>query len=307
MELISDISNFPNDSFVATIGFFDGVHIGHRFLLDQLKQEAAKQKKKSLVISFDTHPKNILSSGRVPSLLTNNQEKKELFEEIGIDACVFLHFDLEMSNLSAYDFLDKILIKRFGVGTLLIGYDNRFGKDRAQGIDDYIEFGNQLGIKVLSVGSYQDDYIHISSTVIRKLLHNGQVGDALKFLTRPYKLSGIIVEGQRVGRKIGYPTANVLVEDFNKLIPGLGVYAVKVVIDEESYKGMLNIGNRPTVSLEENISIEVHILDFDKDIYGKAVDVYFYKKIRDEIKFLSVNDLVAQLSKDKLYVLNLDF
>lgn len=307
MELITDIASFPKGTFAATIGFFDGVHVGHRFLLNKLKEEAKKRGKKTLVISFDVHPKTVLSTNYLPPLLTTNEEKIALIEEENIDACVLLHFDQEMANLTAHEFLGQIIAKKLGVDVLLIGYNHRFGKNREEGFEAYVEYGKQLGIDVLSAEAYNNDKTHISSSVVRRLLLNGFLEDANTLLTRPYKLSGVVIAGQKLGRKLGFPTANLEISDSRKLIPEGGVYAVQIKIKDALFKGMLNIGKRPTVSKTSRTTIEVHILNFDEDIYNETIEVFFIKKIRNEIKFKSLDDLVLQLNKDKQFVSNLEF
>lgn len=307
MKLISNTASFPKDSFVATIGFFDGVHKGHRFLLNNLKAEAKRLGKKSLVISFEKHPKSVVSGAYTPQLLTSNSEKAELFECLGLDYCFFLPFDQNMANLSAHDFLKQIIVEQLGVHTLLIGYDNRFGKNREESIDDYIRYGIELGIHIIPVGSYLKDKTRISSTVIRSLLLNGEIEEANLMLNKPFQMQGKVIEGEKLGRQIGFPTANIeLLEKF-KIIPAKGVYAIKAHIDGKQYKGMLNIGNRPTVSSEAHLSIEAHILDFNESIYGKIIEIIFLKKIRDEIKFNSLDELIAQLKRDKHYVNMLEY
>lgn len=307
MKLITDTTAFPSGTFAATIGFFDGVHVGHRFLLSKLKEEAKKRGKKTLVISFDVHPKTVLSTNYLPPLLTTNEEKIALIEEEGIDACILLHFNKEMANLTAYEFLDRIITKQLGVDVLLIGYNHRFGKNREEGFESYVEYGKQLGIDVLSVEAYNNDQTHISSSVVRRLLLNGLIEEANTMLSRPYKLTGKVIRGQQLGQQIGFPTANLSIPDKRKLIPEGGVYAVQVKFKNEVFKGMLNIGKRPTVSRGSRTSIEVHILNFDKDIYNENLDIFFLKKIRNEIKFKSIDDLVLQLNKDKQWVNNLEF
>lgn len=307
MELISNTVSLPKKNFVATIGFFDGVHKGHQFLLNHLKEEAKKLGKQSLVISFKRHPKTVVTGKYVPQLLTSNSEKIELFESLGIDSCILLDFDHEMAQLTAHGFLKQIIAEQLGVHTLLIGYDNRFGKNREESIDDYIRYGKELGINIVPVGSYHKNETHISSTVIRKLLLEGKIEEANKFMNKPFCISGKVIEGEKLGRKIGFPTANIELTEKFKIIPAHGVYAIQAQIGSELYKGMLNIGTRPTVSNNKTTSIEVHILDFDKSIYAQEIKLIFVQKIRDEIKFNSLEELISQLEKDKTYVVNLDY
>ncbi len=304
MKIITDISQTQTDQFVATIGFFDGVHLGHRFLLQRLKDEAKLLGKKSLVISFQNHPRSVISSDFHISLLTTNDEKIALLNEIGIDACVVLPFDKAMASLTAYEFLNKIILKKLGVHKLLVGYDHRFGRNREEGFEDYVRYGNQLGIQIIPVEPFNGDRIHVSSSQIRKLLLSGQIEEANKMLSRPYQISGTVINGQQLGRKLGFPTANIKPTN-NKLIPANGVYVVKVALNEKKiYKGMLNIGYRPTVTEKKSVQIEVHLLDFSEQIYGHSIEILFLHKLRDEIKFNSTEDLVKQLEKDKQAVIN---
>lgn len=305
MELITDHSNLPHDSFVATIGFFDGVHLGHRFLLQQLKDKAMFYGKKSLVISFDVHPKTVLCSDYHPPLLTTNEEKIVILDQLGIDACYFLHFDKEMANLSASEFLKTIIKDELGVHTLLIGYDHRFGKNRKEGFDEYVEYGKALNLNVISIEPYEEGDSHASSSLVRKLLSEGKVEEANQFLSYSYTLSGIVVAGKKMGHQLGFPTANVSVES-EKLIPCEGIYVVDVFIENALYRGMLNIGYSPTVSNEQILGIEVHIFNFNKDIYGGEISISFLKRIRDEVKFESKEALMIQLQKDKDYISNLN-
>ncbi|MDR1678214.1 MAG: bifunctional riboflavin kinase/FAD synthetase [Prevotellaceae bacterium] len=301
MKLIQYTDFIPAESFVATVGFFDGLHLGHRFLLERLKAEAAREGKKTLVISFAVHPQTVLKNNYLPKLLTTNAEKIELLNDVGIDACVLLPFDEEMMNLSAYDFLEKIIKKQLGVSALLIGYDHRFGKNREEGFPQYVEYGKQLGINILPVEAFENGEAHISSSYIRKLLLSGQIEEANYCLGRRYRLNGKVVDGEKLGREIGFPTANLNI-DPQKLLPEAGVYAVWVRVNGKVYKGMLNIGCRPTVNRTNRTTVEVHILDFIGEIYGEMLEIDFVRKIRNEQKFNSMEELTVQLEKDKLEI-----
>ncbi|MBN1463529.1 MAG: riboflavin biosynthesis protein RibF [Paludibacteraceae bacterium] len=291
-------------TFVATIGFFDGVHAGHRFLLQILKDEASRLGKQSLVISFQAHPKSVLSADTTPPLLTLNEEKIEMLSEFGIDACVLLPFDKEMAALSAYDFF-KQLIFPLGVGTLFIGFNHRFGKNRAEGIDDYIRYGQELGITIQEASSFTLDTEKVSSSIIRNLILNGQLEKAATFLSYPYFLKGEVVSGNKIGNTIGFPTANIELTDCSKLLPPNGVYAVTVEVQKNRFWGMLNIGYKPTIGSNNKKTIEVHIIDFNESIYGEKICVTFIKKIREEKKFSSINALQNQLKQDKEFVIQL--
>ncbi len=304
MEIINYRETFLPKTFVATIGFFDGVHAGHRFLLQILKNEAIRLGKQSLVISFQVHPKSILSADTTPPLLTLNEEKIELLSEFGIDACVLLPFDKEMAALSAYDFF-KQLIFTLGVGTLFIGFNHRFGKNRAEGINDYIRYGQELGITIQEASSFTLDTEKVSSSIIRNLILNGELEKAATFLSYPYFLKGEVVSGNKIGNTIGFPTANIELTDCSKLIPPNGVYAVTVEVQKNRYWGMLNIGYKPTIGPNNKKTIEVHIVDFNESIYGEKICVTFIKKIREEKKFSSINALKIQLEQDKEFVIQL--
>jgi len=300
-----DIVNFS--PCIATVGFFDGVHAGHRFLIEELKAIATKQNLESVVITFATHPRKVLNSDFQPDLLTTLSEKLIQLASTGIDTCIVLDFTAEMANLSAYQFLKTILSEQFNVHTLLVGHDHRFGHNRADGFYEYKNYGQSLGMEVIQAHRYktQEDQ-HISSSEIRIALHKGDIKQANRLLSYEYTIYGSVIDGFKVGRKLGFPTANIKPEDDNKLIPAIGVYAVRVRWNNFIYKGMMNIGLRPTLENGKKISIEVHIIDFNEDIYNETLQIDFIRKIRDELKFNSVEDLIEQLKKDKLKVIEMD-
>lgn len=291
----------------ATVGFFDGLHAGHRFLIEELKTIAKSQHLKSIVVTFAVHPRKVLNSTFQPELLTTLPEKLTQLESTGIDACIVLDFTITMAKLSAYEFLDTILKKQFNVRTLLVGHDHRFGHNRTDGFPEYKKYGEDLGLEVIQAGQYITELDkHISSSVIRNALKEGNVELANRLLTYDYSFQGKVVEGFKVGRKIGFPTANIDLQDPDKLVPAIGVYGVRVGWNGQHYKGMMNIGHRPTLANGGNISIEVHILDFEENVYNQAIKIDFIRKIRDEQKFNGIDELIAQLEKDRLYVTGLD-
>jgi len=292
---------------VATVGFFDGLHAGHRFLIEELKTIATLHRLKSVVITFSCHPRKVLDPEFKSELLTTLSEKLVQLESTGIDACVVLDFTRAMANLSAYEFLKSILKEQYLVRTLLVGHDHRFGHNRADGFPEYKKYGESLGMEVIQATQYNTEQDkHISSSGIRRALQKGDIEAANRILTYEYSIQGKVVEGFKNGRQIGFPTANIEVSDPEKLVPAPGVYAVRVHWNDFTYKGMMNIGHRPTLNNGMNISLEVHILNFDKDIYSQSIKVKFIRKIRDEHKFKSLEELKKQLDKDKLYILNLD-
>lgn len=307
MNLFSD-SHIPQamPPCVATVGFFDGVHAGHRFLIDELKSIATQQQLHSVVFTFGEHPRKVLQPTFKPLLITTLHEKIEQLQRTGVDSCVLLHFDKEMAQLSASEFLDTLLLKRYNVKTLLVGHDHRFGHNRTDGFEQYKAYGQAIGMEVIQASQYataQDTYI--SSSEVRNALLGGNVLKANRLLAYHYSLQGRVVRGFQVGRKIGFPTANISCINTDKLIPASGVYAVKVKRRNDSYSGMLNIGTRPTIDNGNELTIEVHIIDFDGDIYNEIVELVFVDKIRDEIKFENIEQLIAQLHADKLHVCKL--
>jgi len=306
MQIIyqSNITSLP--SCVGTVGFFDGVHAGHRFLIEDLKSIAANQNRKSMVVTFSQHPRKILHSDYQPMLITTLEEKLQQLETTGIDFCVVLDFTLEMATLSAYDFLKTILRDQLNVKSLLVGHDHRFGHNRADGFPEYKQYGNLLGMEVIEANYFSTNSdVHISSSTIRNALLSGDIDHANRLLTYEYSIRGKVVDGFKVGHKIGFPTANIDIPDKEKMIPSLGVYAVKVLWNKTLYKGMMNIGNRPTLNNGDHVSLEVNIFDFDNDIYNETVIIDFVGKIRDEKKFANVNELIEQLKKDRTYVLKM--
>ena len=302
MEIIRQndkISNLPLCT--ATIGFFDGVHAGHQFLIDVLKKEAANRQQKSMVITFAAHPQTVLRPHIPMALITTLSEKLALLEATGIDYCVVLDFTKEMAQLSAQQFLQDVLSARYSVATLLVGYNHRFGHNRTDSFEQYATYGNLMNMAVVQAAQYNTaNNTKINSSYIRQLLTEGKIEPANELLTRPYSFSGVVVEGQKLGRKIGFPTANLQLNDTSKLLPDFGVYAVRVIFEEKKYKGMMNIGYRPTVnSNPEARNIEVHLFNFNRDIYGQTLVVELLRKIREEKKFDSIEELTAQLEKDK--------
>lgn len=286
---------------VATIGFFDGVHSGHRFLIKQVQEAAASCGLASAVITFPEHPRVLMHPDFHPELLTTCDEKLELLAQTGIGRCFLLDFTPELAALSARQFME-VLHKRCAIQTLVIGYDHRFGHGRSEGFEDYVRHGRELGMEVLPAEAYRllasDCPLPVCSSSIRRLLHEGDVASAGRYLGYPYFLNGTVVAGFQVGHRIGYPTANLQVDDPRKIVPARGVYAVRVEVDGRTYGGMLNIGCRPTLANGDNTSIEVHIFDFNADIYQHPMRLSFVRRIRAERKFASVEELAEQLHRD---------
>ena len=298
MNIIKDTYPQSLPPTVATIGFFDGVHLGHRYLINQVKIAASQFGWCSSIITFPVHPRQVIQSDYQPSLLSSPEEKIELLASTGIDNCILLPFTRELSMLTAWEFM-QLLYDQYQVRMLVIGYDHRFGHNRAETFEDYCRYGRELGIHIMQATAYTQEQDKVSSSAIRRALLSGEVSTAAKYLGYPYFLQGTIVGGYQVGRKIGFPTANLQVDFSNKLIPSVGVYAVYVYVNGQKYKGMLNIGHRPTLNNGTDLSIEVHILDFEGDIYHQPMRIEFIDFLRTEAKFQSTEELALQIQKDK--------
>lgn len=288
---------------VATIGFFDGVHRGHRYLINRIVSEAETDGMESIVITFDRHPRQVLQDEYQPKLLTPLDDKLLLLSRTKVNHVVVLHFDKDMAALSAREFMQNILFKQLNVRKLFIGYDNRFGHDRTDGFDDYVRYGREIGMEVVNNPAFSMKGVNVSSSVVRKCIEQGEIEMANSFLGYPYSVAGKVVGGFREGRKLGFPTANLSLDDPAQLIPAHGVYAVKVRTPHslEMKRGMTNIGVRPTFEGIE-VSLETHILNFSDDIYGQQLRVFFVHRIRDEHKFDSLDELSDQLKNDKKLV-----
>ncbi len=288
-----------NRNFVATVGFFDGVHTGHRYLISQLRKEAALLSLPSAVITFPVHPRKVLQADYQPALLCGYEEKLELLASTGVEYCITMPFSAALSNLTARAFMQDVLQRQLHVSTLLIGYDHRFGHQREEGHADYLRYGKEIGLRVVNAAEWQTDGGNVSSTRIRRLLQEGDVVGASQLLSYNYTLSGKIVEGYRVGRTIGFPTANIRSWERYKVVPALGVYAVLVHLRNEKYEGMLYIGTRPTLHADPEISVEVNVFNFNGDLYNQSLTVEFIDFIRPDKKFETMEQLVEQIHCDK--------
>lgn len=302
MQIIEkDNIDILKEGCAVTVGFFDGVHIGHRDLTNQLKSIAYQQNLLSVVITFSNHPLKIIQPDFQPELLTTFSEKIAQIATTGVDACIVLDFNTTIADLSAYEFLNQILKEQYNTRTLLVGHDHRFGKNRAEGLHEYQQYGKELNIDVIEGVRYStNEFEAISSSIIRNALHQGNIPKANHLLSYNYSIEGKVVDGFKMGRKLGFPTANIQVEDSNKLIPMIGVYAVFIEYNNSVLPGMMNIGIRPTIENGDKLSIEVHIFNFEGNIYNENLTIQFVKMIREEKKFSSVDELIIQLQKDKI-------
>ncbi|MDY4630712.1 MAG: riboflavin biosynthesis protein RibF [Candidatus Cryptobacteroides sp.] len=286
---------------VVATGFFDGVHIGHRKVLGQLVEAARARGGESMVITFWPHPRTVLQKdARSLRLLSSLSEKTALIRSLGVDRVEVLDFSREFCALSCRDYLKEVVRDRFGADAILLGYDNRMGSDCCSP-DQAAATAVDLGLEVIRCASIDDGGSAISSTRIRKALEEGRVDDAARMLGRPYSLHGVVVAGNRLGRSIGFPTANMQLYEPLKQLPGNGVYLVDVHTLGRDFRGMCNIGVRPTVGENRALTIETNIFGFDEDIYGLDIGLDFLARIRGERRFSSLEDLAAQLEKDKKF------
>lgn len=299
MEIISPTSIIsPASDICATIGFFDGVHRGHQFLLTELQKIAKEKQQKSAVVTFRNHPRTCLQTDFIPKLLTSTEEKLNRIEEAGVDYCILLDFTPEMAEITAKEFIQEVLCVQINVKTLLIGYDHRFGKNRSEGFDDYVEFGKACGMEVIQASALVN--CRISSTIIRNKIQQKELTEANALLGHPYSLTGKVVRGNQLGREIGFPTANLNILEPGKIIPPDGIYAVWTIVNgKDIYPGMTYVGKRPTVSDQTEERIETHLMGFTGNLYGKKIQLEFIEYIRDDQKFDSLEELQKQLSKDR--------
>lgn len=297
MDVIKDLENIPKDLrySLITIGNFDGIHLGHQQIFQRLTTEAHEKNRKSVVITFEPHPQKVIHPERRPFfLLTPLAEKLDFIASLGIDAAIVIPFSLEFAHITAEEFVRTILWNKFRLQKIFIGYDYAFGNNKEGNAGFLEKFGGELGFQVEEISAVTIDGIIVSSTNIRLAILEGNVGRAARMLDRPYTLNGTVVKGYRRGTGIGFPTANIKSE---KVIPGVGVYVIIAEVEGIRYQGVLNIGFNPTFGNEE-LSTEVHLLDFQGDIYGKEIDISFIDRLRDERKFESPEKLVEQISRD---------
>jgi len=302
VKILRDLENFKAKNPVVTIGTFDGVHLGHRKIISRLQELARAVDGESVIFTFDPHPRKVVAPSETNlRLLTSLDEKISLFERAGIDHLVVYPFTLEFAQLSYEQFVEQILVGKIHTKSLVVGYDHKFGKGRAGDFDLLKSCADRLGFQIEKLDVLLINESNVSSTKIREAIQLGDFETANAYLGYQFTLHGTVVEGQKIGRTINYPTANVDTSDPDKIIPGYGVYAVRVSVRNQEYRGMLNIGSRPTVNHNaDHRTVEVNILDFDDDIYGEPIEVVFYHKLREEQKFASLDALKEQLAKDRV-------
>jgi riboflavin kinase / FMN adenylyltransferase len=283
---------------VVTIGTFDGVHIGHRKIIDRVVRDAATNDFESVILTFFPHPRIVLHGGDGIKLLNTLDEKKALLEQTGLQNLIVHPFDEAFANLTARDFVASVLVKQLNVAKIIIGHDHRFGKNRDAGIDDLVAFGHEFGFEVAQIPAQEIDAVSVSSTKVRKALSEGKMALANDYLGYDYFLTGTVIKGKQLGRTIGFPTANIAIAESYKLVPKNGIYIARSIIGGQTVNGMLSIGTNPTVG-GHDLSIEIYYLDFNDDLYGKTLSVSILDFIRDEQKFDSIDALKAAISNDE--------
>ena len=304
MKIYQSTINFStNRKTIITIGTFDGVHLGHQSILKKVVEAKENNTYESSLLTFFPHPRMVLQQDTSIKLLNTIDEKAELLDKFGIDNLIIHPFDAAFSNLSAEEFVKEILVDRLNIHKIIIGHDHRFGKNRTADIGDLILFGEKYKFEVEQINAKEIDEIAVSSTKIRKALLEANIKLANEYLGYSYFISGKVVEGKKIGRTIGFPTANIQINESYKLLPKNGVYVVSSKINNILYFGMMNIGKNPTLGDNEQ-SIEVHFFELNEDIYNENLQISILEHIREEQKFNSLNELQAQLEKDKLFSLN---
>lgn len=303
MKVYKGLEEFEKlENAIVTTGTFDGVHQGHRKILHRLIEVAKKNKGESVLLTFFPHPRMVLQPDSDLKLINSIDEKIELLREVGIDHLIIHSFTKEFSRTTSLEFVRDLLVNKIGTTKLVIGYDHHFGRNREGSFEHLKEFGPIYGFEVEEISVQDVDNVNVSSTKVRKALEDGEVDVAANYLGYHFFIQGIVVHGQKVGRELGYPTANIEIQNPYKLIPANGIYAVKVKVGGELYNGMLNIGTRPTIDHSDKVSVEVHLFDFDEEIYGNELMVSFIQRIRSEKKFDNKEALIAEMEKDKVRV-----
>ena len=298
----SQHSALKKDS-IATIGTFDGVHIGHQKILKSLIDNAKENDLESVVLTFFPHPRMVLQKDSKIKLLNTIDERSEILKKNGVDHIIIQEFTEEYSRLTAFAFVKNILVNKLKIKSIIVGYDHHFGRNRSANINDLKDFGNEFNFKVIEIPAQDINDVSVSSTKIRKALLKGDIITANKYLGYNFMLSGTVVKGNSLGKTINFPTANIKIEENYKLIPKKGVYIVNSYLDDKLVFGMMNIGKKPTVNGKKK-TIEVNFFDFDEDIYGKKIRINILNRIRNEEKFDSIQDLKNQLKKDKQVALS---
>jgi len=299
LNVFNSIADFASTrKTVITIGTFDGVHVGHRKIIDRVVQTAFQTDRESVILTFFPHPRMVLHGDSGIKLLNTLDEKEELLRKTGLQNLIVHPFDEAFAQLSAEEFVKSVLVEKLNIGKIIIGYDHRFGRNRDAGIDDLIGFGKQYGFEVEQIPAEEIDAVSVSSTKIRNAINAGEIELANSYLGYAYFFSGKVVKGRQIGREIGFPTANIQIDESYKLVPKIGIYVIKSFIKNVMHYGMMSIGTNPTVG-GTALSTEVFYFDFDRDIYGETIRVTVLHYLRDEEKFASLDDLKMQILRDQ--------
>lgn len=299
MKTFHDISSFKtNEKTFVTIGTFDGVHFGHKEIINKLVDDAKLAGKKSVLLTFFPHPRMVLQKDTTIALINTIEERTALLEKTGLDYLIIHPFSIAFSRLTALDFVRDLLVAQLNISKLIIGYDHHFGKNREGNIKQLTEYSHLYNFIVEEIPAQDIDDVSVSSTKVRRALANGNLKTANNYLGYNFMLNGFVVNGKKIGGTIGYPTANIDIKEAYKLIPKVGVYVVKSFIENKTVYGMMNIGNRPTVNGKHQ-TIEVHFFDFERDLYGKNLKIELIYFLRDEHKFDSLDSLILQLKEDE--------
>ncbi len=300
MQIFNDLSEVSYDqSSIVTLGTFDGIHLGHKKIIDGVVKKVADLGGRSFLVTFYPHPRKVVSKGNHIKLLSTPSEKAFMLGKLGIENMLVVKFSKEFSQLTPDMFIDKFVVNGIGAKEIVIGYDHHFGKGRGGNIDFLVKKGKKSGFDVTVVPAYNIDGTTVSSSKIRKAISEGDIATANKFLGRYYSFVGKVVHGDKRGRGLGFPTANLQIDNEDKLIPGIGIYVVECVVNEKKHYGLLSVGKRPTFYSSGEIVPEVYIYDFDQDIYDESVTVNMVERIRGEEKFSSVDQLVEKMYNDK--------
>jgi riboflavin kinase/FMN adenylyltransferase len=293
-----------NENTVLTVGTFDGVHAGHRRIIETMQERASALASRSCLVTFNPHPQQVLSKSGKKNIriLTSLEEKAQILEDIGIDILLVIPFTVEFANISAEEFVHTILIQNIGIKEIVVGHDHAFGKDREGSIDNLKSFGEHWGFGVTVVPPLLDNGVPVSSTRIRKLIQERRLEEAHNFLGRPFSFTGTVVRGDGRGRSLNYPTANIVLKHPEKIMVPDGIYVCEVDLNGTPFKAMMSIGFRPTFNAQKH-TVEVHILDFDQNLYGEAITVCVLHFIRDELKFENELELIKRMDLDKIETL----
>lgn len=299
-----EVGNIPNA--VLTIGTFDGVHVGHQKIIQQINEEASKIGGESVLFTFFPHPRMVISpDSHGLKLIQTQAEKIDNLERLGLDNLIIFPFTKEFSAVTATEFVSEYLVKKLNVHTIVVGYDHQFGKNREGSLAHLQALSNELHFKVIEIPAHEIDEVNVSSTKIRQAIESGDIETANLYLNEPFQLTGEVAKGQQLGRTIGFPTANIEIQDSLKIIPAIGVYAIRVELENgSSYYGMMNIGVRPTVTEEKITKLEAFLFDFSGDLYNQKIKVHLFKRIRGEHRFQSIDILRNQLQEDENTIRN---